>query len=216
MDTDFARQQMVEQQVRAWDVLDPDVLQVLKDIPREQFVPTGYESLAFADTEIPIGHGQSMMTPTLEGRLLQALKPAGGDRVLEVGTGTGFVTACLARLADHVTSVDIFGDFLETARANIEDSGVCDFTLSQLDATESLPDGPFDVIAVTGSIETFDPRFVEALAPGGRLFVVVGAGPAMEARLVTRTGDNDWQSESLFETTLTPLVNGVEPPQFSF
>ena len=216
MDTDFARQQMVEQQVRAWDVLNPDVLQVLTDIPREQFVPTGYESLAFADTEIPIGHGQSMMTPTLEGRLLQALQPTADDKVLEVGTGSGFVTACLARLAGHVTSIDIFDDFLETAQANIEDSGLGDVTFLQMDATESLPEGPFDVIAVTGSIETFDPRFVEALAPGGRLFVVVGAGPAMEARLVTRTGDNEWQSESLFETTLAPLVNGAEPPQFSF
>ncbi len=216
MDTDFARQQMVEQQVRAWDVLDPDVLQVLKDIPREQFVPTGYESLAFADTEIPIGRDQAMMTPTLEGRVLQALRPAPGENVLEVGTGTGFLTACLARLAGQVTSIDIYDDFLATARANIEDSGLGDVTLLQMDATESLPDGPFDAIAVTGSIETFDPRFVEALAPDGRLFIVVGAGPAMDARIVTRTGDNDWDSESLFETTLAPLVNGVEPPQFSF
>ncbi len=216
MDTDFARQQMVEQQVRAWDVLDPDVLQVLKDIPREQFVPTGYESLAFADTEIPIGRDQAMMTPTLEGRVLQALRPAPGENVLEVGTGTGFLTACLARLAGQVTSIDIYDDFLATARANIEDSGLGDVTLLQMDATESLPDGPFDAIAVTGSIETFDPRFVEALAPDGRLFIVVGAGPAMDARIVTRTGDHDWDSESLFETTLAPLVNGVEPPQFSF
>jgi protein-L-isoaspartate(D-aspartate) O-methyltransferase len=216
MDTDFARQQMVEQQVRAWDVLDPDVLQVLMEIPREQFVPTGYESLAFADTEVPIGHGQSMMTPTLEGRVLQALKPAAGESVLEVGTGTGFVTACLAKLAGPVTSIDIYEDFLDTARANIEDSGLGDVELLQMDAMESLPEGAFDVIAVTGSIETFDPRFVEALAPGGRLFVVVGAGPAMDARLVTRTSDNEWDSESLFETTLTPLVNGVESPQFSF
>lgn len=216
MDTDFARQQMVEQQVRAWDVLDPDVLQVLKDIPREQFVPIGYESIAFADTEIPIGHGQTMMTPTLEGRVLQALKPAPGDQVLEVGTGTGFLTACLAGLATHVTSVDIYDDFLATARANIEDSGLADVTLLQMDATESLPEGFFDVIAVTGSIETFDRRFVEALAPGGRLLVVVGAGPAMDARLVTRTGDNEWESDSLFETTLAPLVNGLQPPQFSF
>lgn len=216
MDTDFARQQMVEQQVRAWDVLDPDVLQVLMEIPREQFVPTGYESLAFADTEIPIGHGQSMMTPTLEGRVLQALKPAAGESVLEVGTGTGFVTACLAKLAGPVTSIDIYEDFLDTARANIEDSGLGGVELLNMDAMEALPEGSFDVIAVTGSIETFDPRFVEALVPGGRLFVVVGAGPAMEARLVTRTGDNEWDSESLFETTLAPLVNGVEPPQFSF
>ena len=216
MDTDFARQQMVEQQVRAWDVLDPDVLQVLMEIPREQFVPTGYESLAFADTEIPIGHGQSMMTPTLEGRVLQALKPAAGESVLEVGTGTGFVTACLAKLAGTVTSIDIYEDFLKTARANIEDSGLGDVELLQMDAMEALPEGTFDVIAVTGSIETFDPRFVEALAPGGRLFVVVGAGPAMDARIVTRTGDNEWDSESLFETTLAPLINGVEPPRFSF
>ncbi len=216
MDTDFARQQMVEQQVRAWTVLDPDVLQVLREIPREQFVPTGYESLAFADTEIPIGRGQSMMTPTLEGRVLQALKPAAGDKVLEIGTGTGFLTACLARLAGQVTSIDIYDDFLGTARANIEDSGLGDVTLLQMDATESLPEGPFDAIAVTGSIERFDPRFVEALAPGGRLFVVVGAGPAMDARIVTRSGGNDWRSESLFETALAPLVNGVEPPRFSF
>ena len=216
MDTDFARQQMVEQQVRAWDVLDPDVLQVLMEIPREQFVPTGYESLAFADTEIPIGHGQSMMTPTLEGRVLQALKPAAGESVLEVGTGTGFVTACLAKLAGSVTSIDIYEDFLDTARANIEDSGLGDVELLQMDAMEALPEGTFDVIAVTGSIETFDPRFVEVLAPGGRLFVVVGAGPAMDARIVTRTGDNEWDSESLFETTLSPLINGVEPTRFSF
>jgi protein-L-isoaspartate(D-aspartate) O-methyltransferase len=118
MDTDFARQQMVEQQVRAWEVLDPDVLQVLKDIPREQFVPTGFESLAFADTEIPIAHGQSMMTPTLEGRVLQALDPGPGDTILEVGTGTGFLAGCLARLAADVTSIDIHADFTAMARAN--------------------------------------------------------------------------------------------------
>jgi protein-L-isoaspartate(D-aspartate) O-methyltransferase len=216
MDTDFARQQMVEQQVRAWDVLDPDVLRVLTDIPREQFVPTGYESLAFADTAIPIGHGQTMMTPTIEGRVLQALKPAAGDSVLEVGTGTGFLTACLARLAGRVTSIDIYADFLDTARANIEDCGLGDVTLLQMDATRELPEGPFDVIAVTGSIETFDPRFGDALAPGGRLFVVVGTGPAMDARIVTRTGENEWESDSLFETSLPPLVNSVKPPPFSF
>ena len=216
MDTDFARQQMVEQQARAWDVLDPEVLRVLMEIPREQFVPTGFEPLAFADTQIPIGHGEAMMMPTIEGRLLQALLPKADDRVLEVGTGTGFLAACLARLATDVTSIDIYDDFLATARANLEDSGVSGITLLQMDAMEQLPGGPFDVIAVTGSIEVFDPRFVEALAPGGRLFVVVGAAPAMEARRITRIGDNDWHSESLFETNLAPLVNGALPPQFSF
>ncbi len=216
MDTDFARQQMVDQQVRAWDVLHPDVLQVLRNVPREQFVPTGYEALAFADTEIPIGHGQFMMTPTLEGRLLQALKPTSSDKVLEIGTGSGFLAACLARLADSVTSIDIHDDFLEAAKVNLEDSGISNVTLLSMDATRELPDEKFDVVAVTGSIEDFDPRFVDALNPGGRLFVVVGASPAMDARLVTRTGDNDWQSESLFETVLAPLVNGSKPTQFLF
>ncbi len=216
MDTDFARQQMVDQQVRAWDVLHPDVLRVLRNIPREQFVPTGYEALAFADTEIPIGHSQFMMTPTLEGRVLQALKPTSADDVLEIGTGSGFLAACLARLSDSVTSVDIHDDFLEAAKVNLEDSGISNVKLLSMDAMQKLPDEKFDVVAITGSIEDFDPRFVEALKPRGRLFVVVGAGPAMDARLVTRTGDNDWQSESLFETVLAPLVNGSKPPQFLF
>ena len=216
MKTDYARQQMVEQQVRAWEVLDPDILDVLKEVPREQFVPAGYESLAFADTEIPIGHGQFMMTPTIEGRVLQSLTPQAGDDVLEVGTGTGFLAACLARLSASVTSIDIYEDFLAAAEASLEDTGVKNVELLATDATESLPDAQFDVIAVTGSIETFDPRFVMALKPGGRLFVVVGHEPVMEARLVTRTGDNEWRSESLFETSLTPLENAALPPQFSF
>lgn len=216
MDTDFARQQMVDQQVRAWDVLHPDVLQVLKNVPREQFVPTGYEALAFADAEIPIGHGQSMMTPTLEGRLLQALKPTSSDDVLEIGTGSGFLAACLARLSNSVTSVDIHDDFLDAAKVNLEDSGISNVKLSSMDAMRELPDDKFDVVAITGSMEDFDPRFVGALKPGGRLFVVVGAGPAMDARLITRTGDNDWQSDSLFETVLAPLINGSKPPQFLF
>ena len=216
MDTDFARQQMVEQQVRAWDVLDPEVLQVLKDIPREQFVPIGFESLAFADTEIPIGHGEFMMTPTIEGRVLQALDPEPGDRVLEIGTGTGFLAACLARLSGDVTSLDIHEEFTRTAQANLEDAGVDGVTLLTMDGTRELPDDKFDAIAVTGSIELFDPRFAEALNVGGRLFVVVGTRPAMDARLVTRTSEREWNSQSLFETVLAPLINGTQPPRFSF
>lgn len=216
MKTDYARQQMVDQQVRAWEVLDPDILDVLKEIPRERFVPAGYETLAFADTEIPIGHGQFMMTPTIEGRLLQALAPQSEEDVLEVGTGTGFLAACLARLSASVTSIDIFDDFLAAAEANLEDTGIGNVELVSMDATESLPDAQYDAIAVTGSIETFDSRFVMALKPGGRLFVVLGHAPVMEARLVTRTGDNDWRTESLFETSLTPLVNAALPAQFSF
>jgi len=216
MNTEFARQQMIEQQVRAWDVLHPDILNVLKNVPREQFVPAGFENLAFADTEIPIGHGQSMMTPTLEGRILQALELDSSDDVLEVGTGSGFLAACLARLSEKVTSIDIREEFLQSAAVSMEDSGISNIELLAMDATKELPDKNFDAIAVTGSIQTFDPRFVMALKPDGRLFVVVGDGPAMDARIVRRTCDNDWQSESLFETDLLPLVNGSLPPQFLF
>jgi protein-L-isoaspartate(D-aspartate) O-methyltransferase len=216
VDTEFARQQMVEQQVRAWDVLQPDILDVLKRVPREQFVPTEFAALAFADTEIPIGHGQTMMTPTLEGRVLQALQPLSTDHVLEIGTGTGFLAACLARLAHSVTSIDIHEDFVTSASANLEDSGISNVQLLTMDATQDLPDEKYDAIAITGSIQTFDPRFVMALNPGGRLFAVVGDGPAMDARLIRRTGDSDWRTESLFETDLKPLVNGRKPPQFLF
>lgn len=216
MNIDFARQQMVQQQIRTWDVLDAETLRVLHEIPREQFVPTGYESLAFAETELPIGHGQSMMLPSVEGRLLQALAIEDSDTVLEIGTGNGFLTACLARLAKHVSSIDIHDDFLKTAAANLEDTGIANFELFGMDATQALPEGEFDVIAVTGSVEVFDPRFVMALAPGGRLFIVVGQAPAMDARLVTRTGENDWRTVSLFETELPALVNAALPPRFLF
>jgi len=216
MNTEFARRQMVDQQVRAWEVLNAGILNVLKSVPREQFVPTGFEALAFADTEIPIGHGQLMMTPTMEGRVLQALDIGPSDSVLEIGTGTGFLTACFARLADKVTSIDINGDLLKTAAGNLEDSGIINVELLKMDATQELPDEEFDAIAVTGSIQNFDPRFVMALKPGGRLFVIVGDAPAMDACMITRTGDNEWRTESLFETDLAPLVNGCKPPQFLF
>lgn len=216
MNTDFARQQMVQQQVRAWDVFDADILDVLATVPREQFVPVGLEALAFADTEIPIGHGQFMMTPTVEGRLLQALDLAATDEVLEVGTGSGFLTACLARLSRSVLSIDIYTDFLDAAQANLADSGITNVELGSMNAMHELPQQAFDAIAVTGSLQTFDPRFVMALRPGGRLFVIVGAAPVMEARLVTRTGDTDWESQALFETEVAPLVGAANPPGFSF
>lgn len=216
MNIDYARQKMVEQQVRAWDVLDHDVLAVLADTRREQFAPAGFEALAFADAEIPIGHGEMTMTPTIEGRLLQALALKGNENILEVGTGCGFVTACLANLGRHVTSIDIHDDFLERADQVLSDNGINNYELLRMDATQSLPPGKFDAIAVTGSLQQFDPRFVESLATGGRLFVVVGDAPVMDARLVERTAESDWESESLFETQLRPLVNASLPPRFSF
>lgn len=207
---------MVEQQVRTWDVFDATILNVLSEVPREQFVAAGYEPLAFAETELPIGHGQLMMTPNVEGRLLQALDIQASDAVLEVGTGSGFLTACLATLAKSVSSIDIHDDFLESAAANLADSGIGNFELQIMDATQQIPDGTFDAIAITGSIEVFDSRYLMALKPGGRLFVVVGTAPIMEALLVVRSSDADWRTSKIFETELPALVNGTLPPQFSF
>ena len=194
MNTDFARQQMIDQQVRAWAVLDHSVLAVLSAVPRETFVPVPYGSLAFADTEIPLGHGEFMMTPTVEGRVLQALDLHMNDHVLEIGTGSGFLTAA----------------------GKLASAGIDNVVLHTMDATRELPGDHYDAIAVTGSIETFDPRFVAALRPDGRLFVVVGAPPVMEACLVRRSGSANWQSDALFETELAPLVHGTLPPQFVF
>ena len=216
MNIDFARRQMVDQQVRGWNVYDENVLSTLRELPREQFVPPAYKALAFADTEIAIGHGEHMMSPTVEGRVLQALGLRGDERVLEVGTGSGFLTACLAKLSAHVTSIDIHDDFLRKAAANLSACGISNIELRLMNAIEELPDGGFDAIAVTGSLQSFDPRFVDALNPAGKLFIVVGDAPAMEAKLVIRTDENDWETVSLFETTLAPLVNGALPPQFSF
>jgi protein-L-isoaspartate(D-aspartate) O-methyltransferase len=216
MNKDFARQQMIEQQVRAWDVLDANVLNGLKEVPREAFVPDGFESLAFSDSEIPLGNGQMMMTPTIEGRVLQALGLVGDEKVLEIGTGSGFLTAVLAKMSAHVTSVEIFDGFTESARERLAECDVKNVDLMNMDATKDLPEGTFDAIAVTGSIQTLDSRFVDALNPDGRLFVVIGDGPAMSATLVTRIDVDQWENDSLFETELAPLINGALPPQFSF
>ena len=216
MNKDFARQQMIEQQVRAWDVLDGVVRAGFKKLQRELFVPEGFEALAFADTDIPLGHRQSMMTPTIEGRVLQALGLVGSEKVLEIGTGSGFLTACLAKLSKHVTSIDIYEAFIESAKKPLADCQINNVDIFNMDGTLELPDGPFDAIAVTGSIQSFDSRLVDALKPGGRLFVIVGDAPAMAAMAVKRTGDGEWKSDTLFETDLLPLVNGAQPTQFSF
>lgn len=216
MNTDFARQQMIEQQVRAWDVLDEKVLDTLKMMKRERFVPESYAAMAFADTEIPLDHGQMMMTPTIEGRVLQALLVGDKERVLEIGTGSGFLTACLAALSSHVTSIDIYADFLKTAGERLLDAEINNVELLEMDATKSLPGGTFDAIAVTGSVQIVNDNWRQSLSIGGRLFVVVGDAPAMSALCITRAGENDWQSENLFETDLAALINGALPPQFSF
>ena len=215
MNTDFPRQQMVRQQVRVWDVSNQQVLNVLGSVAREQFVPAGCEDVAYADTEIPLPHGHVMLRPNIEGKLLQALDLRAGDQVLEIGTGTGYLTACLARMSASVCSIDIHEEFIAAASRNLETAEVSNASVRCMDAMAELPDGEFDAIAVTGSVPRIDERFVNALKPGGRLFLVVGESPIMSALLITRDGD-ELQQTALFETDIPALENMAEVSAFSF
>lgn len=216
MTNEAARQQMLTQQVRAWSVLDPEVLQVMGDIPRERFVPAAYRSLAFADTAIPLADGQQMLTPQLEGRILQALAITPADRVLEIGTGSGFLTACMARLATHVTSLEIRPALAEAARNALHAVGAANCEVLARDVFDWQPGQQFDCIVLTGSLPLDDARFREWLAPGGRLFMVIGKPPAMEALLVSRDAQGGFRRDSLFETSLPALDNAPRPEGFVF
>lgn len=217
LNLDLAREQMLEHQVRAWEVLNPRVLEALRAVPREQFVPQTLRNLAFADTEIPLGPGVRMLAPKVEGRILQALEIQADDRVLQIGTGSGYLAACLARLGRSVHSVEIDGDFTQAAKKRLHALKVPNVTLETRDAARlNWVKEPFDAIAVTGSMPVLEDSFLHALTIGGRLFVVTGAAPAMQARLITRTGQDHWAQEVLFETVLTPLINAYNPPRFPF
>lgn len=214
--TEAARRQMIEQQVRTWDVLNSRVLETLASVPREKFVPEAYRAVAFADAAIPIGHGQFMLKPALEGRILQALAPVRGERALEIGTGSGFIAACLAHLTGSVDSVEIHADLAAGAVRAIESLGISRVNVETADAFAREYDAFYEVIAVTGALSTPDRRFERALAIGGRMFLVVGSAPVMEARLVARTGEESWLSEVLFETCIEPLVQPVPVSRFRF
>ena len=212
-----ARFNMIEQQIRTWDVLDQTVLDVMNTVPREQFVPENCRLLAFADTSIPLGHDQVMMAPKLEGRLLQALAIKPGDSVLEIGTGSGYLTACLAKLGKHVTSIDIVPDFTTAAAAKLEAVSINNVTLETADAAEGIEgDQRYDAIAVTGSLPLLQQQFQNNLAIGGRLFIITGSLPIMEARLITRVDENNWSTESLLETCIPPLLHAAQPQTFAF
>jgi protein-L-isoaspartate(D-aspartate) O-methyltransferase len=215
-DVQFARRQMIEQQVRAWEVLDLRVLDALQQVPREEFVPAAYRDLAFADTCVPLAHGQAMLAPKVEGRILQALAIQPDDHALEIGTGSGFFAACMGRLARSVKTLDLFPDFVAAATEALYRNGVHNVTAATADAMRFAERDAYDVIAVTGSLPVYDARFEQALRIGGRLFVTVGTGPVLEARRVTRTGPNDWLRESLFETGMPPLIHATEPSKFVF
>lgn len=216
MNFEHARHNMVEQQIRPWQVLDQKVLDLLMKIHREEFIPAGYRQLALADIQVPLPHGQVTMTPKVEARLLQSVDIQPNDKVLEIGTGCGYLTALLANAAREVVSVDIFPDFIEQAREQlINKHNINNVSLESGDAiTGWEKSGPYDVIVVTGSVPVLDDHFQQQLTTDGRLFVIVGEPPVMEATLITRKGNNEWAMESLFETSLPPLIGAVAEKQF--
>ncbi|MGF1644930.1 MAG: protein-L-isoaspartate O-methyltransferase [Thiotrichales bacterium] len=213
---ELARSNMILQQIRPWEVLNQDVLQIMADVPREKFVPPGMERLAFSDIELPLGSGEYMMAPKIEARLLQALNLRGDDHALEIGTGSGFLTACLARLAAQVDSVEIHETLLRAAEQRLQSTGTTNVQLQLGDAAHGWGACEYDAIAVTGSLPEYDPCFERLLKSGGRLFIVVGKAPVMEALLVTRIGHNRYDRTALFETSLKPLVGREPQPEFVF
>ena len=218
IDYAHARELMVEQQIRPWDVLDMSVLDVLARLPREAFVPDAHRALAYTDIELPLGHGVRMMKPVIEGRTLQALKVEGGESVLEIGTGSGYLSACLGALAREVVSLEIHPELAAGARARLDATGLgTNVRVEVADALQHTTDRQFDVVCVTAAVAQLPARFLQWLRPGGRLFVVRGQAPVMEAVLVRHGGDvNAAAVESLFETELDYL-QGAEPvPQFRF
>ena len=220
MDLQQARSNMIEQQVRPWDVLDQRVLDVLSEIPREAFVDEQHRGVAYSDFPLPIGHGQHMLKPTVEGRLLQALLLEVTDSVLEIGTGTGFMTACLSRLAARIESIEIIPALAESARTRIEERGIGNVTILVQDATASwdAKDG-YDAIAFTGAVPSIPDFYKNKLNMGGRLFAFIGESsqPTMEAVLITRISETEWSRESLFEASVDPLTNfDSESPSFVF
>lgn len=222
MDFDKARFNMVEQQVRPWDVLNHDVLEVLSSVPREVFAPEAYKNLAYADTRIPLGsfeeHGSFMLNPNIEGRILQHLAITEDDVVLEIGTGSGYLTACIAKLARHVDSVDINPAMTAMAEKNLSGLGINNFQLRTGDASKGWYEckPAYDAIALTCSMPAVPECYRRSLKVGGRLFVVTGDAPVMTAQLVTRTSQNEWTTESVFETCIDPLLHAEKAESFVF
>jgi protein-L-isoaspartate(D-aspartate) O-methyltransferase len=217
MDFERARANMVEQQIRTWEVLDQDVLDLLYVVPREEFVPAQHRALAFSDLEIPIGEGERMWQPKLEARVLQELALKKTDHVLEVGTGSGYLTALMAQRAAKVVSVESRSALADFGRRNLERHGVDNVLLEIGDASHGWPQhAPYDAIVLTGSTPLLPPVFLGELRPNGRLFAVVGEAPAMKARLVTCTAPGACSSVDLFETVIRPLANAEQPRRFRF
>ena len=217
MNFDQARFNMIEQQIRTWEVLDPKVLDLLHEVRREDFVPPEHKALAFADLELPLGHGEAMMQPKVEARIVQELALQPHETVYEVGTGSGYLTALLARNARHVTSAEIHPDLKARAAANRAAAGIANVTRLEGDsAARPLAEGTYDAIVITGSLPVLPSAFLERLAPNGRLIAILGDAPAMKATLVQQPTPGSHPSVELFETVLKPLVNAPQPSRFRF
>lgn len=219
-ETALARSNMIEQQIRPWEVFDRQVLELLDALPREQFVPEAYQQLAYADTEIPIGFGENMMFPRIEAKLLQLLAIQPEDNALEIGTGSGYLTACLANLAASVVSIEQHASLSESAAGKISEQGISNVEFRTGDAfavMDELSDA-FDVIAVTGSVpsQTQADVFKRLLNVGGRMVIIIGTAPVMELHLITRIDQDDYRDEVILETEQAPLIGAVQPEGFEF
>lgn len=215
--TDLARFNMIEQQIRTWEVLDPVVLDLLGEVHREDFIDESQLGLAFADVELPIGHGQTMLSPKIEGRILQALNIKRTDKVLLVGTGSGYLTALIAKLAKHVDALEIIPELSQQAEARLQKQNIHNVTLYVLDAFSGYTtDKTYDVIVFAGSLQLHPSAAEQMLNIGGRMFAVVGEMPIMQATLTQRLNEGSCRKETLFETCLPPLVNAPQSVKFEF
>ena len=215
LNVELARFNMVEQQVRPWEVLDSRVLEALTAIRREDFVPAGYRNLAFADLPLPLAHGEFMMKPVVEGRVLQAVAPTRAETVLEIGTGSGFLSACLARLSASVHSIEQHADLADTAAARLREARVANVTVDVAEAVHGFkPQEQYDVVVVSGAVFALPARWREWVRPGGRLFAIVGESPVQRAMLYTRGVDGQWSEDGLFETDVAYLANAAPPRRF--
>jgi len=204
--TEVAKFNMIKQQIRPWEVIDNQVLAVFNEVDRQDFVQDSYKGLAYADCQIPVCDGSTMLPPTIEGRMLQSLLIEADDNILEIGSGSGYITACLARLGKQVLSLDINDEALGLARQNIDKYNLANIEFEAVDGFECKYHQTFDVIAVCGSVGKVPENLKQALRLGGRMFIVVGQSPAMQALLVTRVDNDEWTTQSLFETDLPALT----------
>lgn len=212
-----ARFNMIEQQIRPAEVLDPHVLSVISETPREAFVAANYQELAFSDLNVPLANGQVMMKPIMEARLLQALNIQASDSILEIGTGSGYFTALLAKLGRKVQSVEIDASIMATAQERLDAQGIDNVTLIHADAARGWDQsGPFDVIAITGSLPILPHSFQQQLTVGGRMVAIVGQSPVMQVLLITRIDETQWSTECLYETDFPELINAEQPQAFVF